>query len=116
MKIASFLQCGVSWIALVGCLNIGSAAEKDDIDHAAHNDTSAFTPGLNPPISAGARAAKQESIIAKLNDIEIRLARITNQRKAVNEEFFVAWRERQEKYQTYKGRIWGQVRLTLAGC
>lgn len=39
----------------------------------------------------------------------MRLARITNQRKAVNEDFSNAWRERQKKYQTYKGRIWGHI-------
>jgi hypothetical protein len=70
---------------------------------------SGFTPGLNPPISERAQAAKQQSIREKLRDIATRLARIEGRREEINAEFSDVWRVRQKKYQTYKGPIWGHI-------
>ena len=44
-----------------------------------------------------------------MQDIDIRRARIENQRAAINKAFHAAWSERQQEFQTYQGRIWGHI-------
>ena len=44
-----------------------------------------------------------------MQDIDIRRARIENQRVAINKAFHAAWSERQQEFPTYQGRIWGPI-------
>jgi hypothetical protein len=89
-------------IAFLSCLDTCGAGEQGRY-------VSGFTPGLNPPVSERAKAARQQSIAEKLRDIATRLAQIEGRRAEINEAFSDAWREEQKKYETYQGKIWGHI-------
>ena len=96
-------------IVFFGCVDTYGGVKNEAGVRVENKYVSGFTPGLNPPISERAKAAKQESIAKKLRDIATRLPLIEDRREEINEQFADAWREEQKKYQTYNNYTWGHI-------
>ena len=80
----SLIRYALAWLAVFASVGNKVAVVANGQHRDASRYVSGFSAGLNPPIAETARTAKQVSIAAKLQDIDIRRARIENQRAAIN--------------------------------